>query len=56
MREHLGRDLIYYDADHLSSVSKLAEMTAVGLDLPAEFFSDAGRYGFDSLSNNGQCP
>ncbi|KAI8680559.1 hypothetical protein LRP88_04652 [Fusarium phalaenopsidis] len=28
-----------------NAVSKLAEMTAVGLDLPAEFFSDAGRYG-----------
>lgn len=28
------------------SVSKLAEMTAVGLGLPAEYFSDAGRYGF----------
>lgn len=28
------------------SVSKLSEMTAVGLDLPAEYFSDAGRYGF----------
>lgn len=28
-----------------NAVSKLAEMTAVGLDLPATFFSDAGRYG-----------
>ncbi|KAM5347173.1 hypothetical protein ACJ41O_010178 [Fusarium nematophilum] len=28
-----------------NAVSKLAEMTAVGLGLPAEFFSDAGRYG-----------
>ncbi|KAH7308678.1 hypothetical protein B0I35DRAFT_99830 [Stachybotrys elegans] len=27
------------------AVSKLAEMTAVGLGLPAEHFSDAGRYG-----------
>ncbi|RSL46801.1 hypothetical protein CEP53_010190 [Fusarium sp. AF-6] len=28
-----------------NAVSKLAEMTAVGLDLPAEFLSNAGRYG-----------
>ncbi|KAI1071833.1 hypothetical protein LB507_004869 [Fusarium sp. FIESC RH6] len=28
-----------------SAVSKLAEMAAVGLDLPAQFFSDAGKYG-----------
>ncbi|UPK90854.1 hypothetical protein LCI18_001789 [Fusarium solani-melongenae] len=34
-----------------NAVSKLAEMTAVGLDLPAEFFSDAGRYGFDLPPN-----
>ncbi|KAI5463958.1 hypothetical protein BGZ63DRAFT_140394 [Mariannaea sp. PMI_226] len=27
------------------SVSKLAEMVAVGLGLPAQYFSDAGRYG-----------
>ena len=27
------------------SVSKLAEMTALGLGLPAQHFSDAGRYG-----------
>lgn len=33
------------DTDRLNSVSKLAEMTAVGLDLPAQFFSDAGKYG-----------
>jgi isopenicillin N synthase-like dioxygenase len=29
----------------MNSVSKLAEMAAVGLDLPAKFFSDAGKYG-----------
>lgn len=36
-----------HDANKSSyhSVSKLSEMTAVGLGLPAEFFSDAGRYG-----------
>ncbi|POR36364.1 Uncharacterized protein TPAR_03439 [Tolypocladium paradoxum] len=28
-----------------NAVSKLSEMTAVGLGLPAEYFSDAGRYG-----------
>ncbi|KAF4975715.1 hypothetical protein FZEAL_7532 [Fusarium zealandicum] len=28
-----------------NAVSKLAEMAAVGLGLPAEFFSDAGQYG-----------
>ncbi|KAG6003949.1 hypothetical protein E4U21_001576 [Claviceps maximensis] len=27
------------------AVSKVSEMTAVGLDLPAEYFSDAGKYG-----------
>jgi hypothetical protein len=31
------------------SVSKLAEMAAVGLDMPAQFFSDAGKYGFVPL-------
>lgn len=29
----------------MDSVAGLAQMTAVGLDLPAETFSDAGRYG-----------
>ncbi|KAF4469501.1 hypothetical protein FALBO_3592 [Fusarium albosuccineum] len=34
------------EAEHIKGrVSKLAEMAAVGLDLPATFFSDAGRYG-----------
>ncbi|KAG6291322.1 hypothetical protein E4U09_003983 [Claviceps aff. purpurea] len=28
-----------------NAVSKLSEMTALGLDLPAQFFSDAGKYG-----------
>lgn len=29
----------------MNRVSKLSEMTALGLDLPATYFSDAGRYG-----------
>lgn len=34
-----------HDSDMAPSVSSLAEMLAVGLDLPAETFREAGKYG-----------
>lgn len=34
-----------------NSVSKLSEMTALGLGLEADYFSNAGRYGFVNLSS-----
>lgn len=33
------------------SVSKLSEMAALGLGLEADYFSNAGRYGFVNLSS-----
>ncbi|UNI22342.1 hypothetical protein JDV02_008238 [Purpureocillium takamizusanense] len=45
IKERWAPTMNQWGASMKNAVSKLSEMTAVGLGLPAEYFSDAGRYG-----------